>query len=396
VEWKRVVKIFANIGAEETEHGRGSPRAERVVAPLQAVQSALWLLFDETSQMHGRSGQRPWPPFWGAVQPGHAFSCLNEVEGLFAWLPTPESRALAKKESLPHFGPEQHVVDRLHDKGHFLGLLKDEAPELLGFPPQEVVILEPEFFEGARCAEAIAERVATWPRARQRSFTLKPRRGTSGRGRLQGRDGQVRIQDRPGLSRLAQRGGAILESWLDRVADYSALFWIHPEGEVEILGTVQQLLHPYGGPVGCRGQIRENRADGFVTSGSAFDEALLRAARSVGQIAHRAGYFGPAGIDAFCHQTESGLAFRPVVELNARMTTSLIGLGLCNRALSSGLLGPGDAVAYLLFAPGPKDALPDLEIFPLFDAPGGLLVKEGKSRAIEALLPPGLLPLSDP
>jgi hypothetical protein len=168
-------------------------------------------------------------------------------------------------------------------------------------------------------------------------FTLKPRHGSSGRGRFGGALHEIDATTlQSALARLASRGGAILEPWLDRDEDLSVQLSIDPAGEILVLGSLAQRVSSSGVYRGHRGIVD---ARGRVRSNSRWDEPLREAAVQVARCAREAGFHGPCGVDAFTFRGEDGsLRLRPVVELNARFTSGTVVLGLVRRAL--GTLGP--------------------------------------------------------
>ena len=133
------------------------------------------------------------------------------------------------------------------------------------------------------------------------------------------------------LPRLAERGGAVLEPWLDRVRDLSAQLWVEPRGSVRLLGTLELLVSPSGVYCGHRGSV-DNK--GRVTSLCPEDERLREVAAQLAAEAGARGFAGPCGVDAFSFRGPGGEhLFRPAVEFNARVTMGTIAVGLLRRAL---------------------------------------------------------------
>ena len=54
---------------------------------------------------------------------------------------------------------------------------------------------------------------------------------------------------------MARAGGAILEPWLERLADLSAQLHIGQDGAVTLLGTLEIVSTPSGVPLGHRGEL---------------------------------------------------------------------------------------------------------------------------------------------
>jgi hypothetical protein len=247
----------------------------------------------------------------------------------------------------------------VHDKAFAWRVAREGG--LVPAPLRDVIaVLEPEALCAPDAARAVEAIVAAWPAWAQRSFVLKPRFGTSARGRASGGAGRD-VRWHGALARLAERGGALLEPWLERSWDASAQFFVREDGDVACLGTLLQTLTPAGAPRGHRGVVG---ADGEVASGLACDAALRDAALHVAREAARAGYRGPCGVDAFAYRDpETGAErVRPVVELNARFTVGTVAIGHVRRELAAlracGALPAQGAVAFELALDGSFDALP--------------------------------------
>jgi hypothetical protein len=194
---------------------------------------------------------------------------------------------------------------------------------------------------------ALARALSGWP-AGQR-FVLKPRLGTSGRGRVAGRAGSLDAAEvRGALGRLAARGGALLEPWLERSDDLSAQLFIAPDGDVQLLATLRPVMTRSGVCTGQRGVLD---GSGAIISGSPHDEALRAAAQLVGRAAADAGYRGFCGLDALVFRDGDVEVLRPVVELNARFTLGTVAVGLVERARRAGLLDRVGAFELALGAP---------------------------------------------
>lgn len=298
-------RLLANLGAEE-----GAAATRALAAPGPRALAALWrALFDEP----------------------RAFAWLPSA-GLVAWLNTDAAEARARELGLTLFGAPAQVVRRVHDKA-FAWRCALEAGLMPPALRALVAVLEPGELTAPDAAREISARVATWPAWARRSFVLKPRLGTSGRGRAIGGDAHDARWQRA-LPRLAERGGALLEPWLERRFDASVQLFIAPSGEVELLGSLAQHVTPAGAPRGHRGLLG---ADGVSSSGLREDVELRAAALVVARAAASAGYWGPCGVDAFGYRDpESGSELlRPVVELNARFTLGSVALGHARRALAA-------------------------------------------------------------
>jgi len=349
--------LLPNLGAEEEGAWRrmaGHPRV-RSVARLWAA------LFPEGTGFLGESpsaAPRLAPALAsGADQPAFFFCAARRA--LVPWLATAEAEALARAEGLPLGGSPPEVTLRVHDKlfAHDAALAAKLVPDALAGAMLALSPADLDDADSVRCR--IESAVAKWPAALRTRFVVKPRLGTSGRGRLIGRDGAIDASRLGGaLERLRARGGALVEPWLERTLDLSAQLYVAAADDVRVLGTLRQVLTPHGGPIGHAGRIA---ADGAVDSGAAWDAELREAARAIGLAAARAGFRGVCGLDAFVHRGPDGaLVLRAVVELNARFTAGTVALGLVGRAFRAELVG-GARAFYFGFETADADALLILE-----------------------------------
>jgi len=349
--------LLPNLGAEESQAVPAGARG--FLRGLYGAWAALfsgrpappWLL-----PPGDNDSQAAWRQALALGADGPALACLDELgdTGLVAWLNTPSAAATGQAHRLPLLGPSPAVVLAVHDKAY-----AQLESATLGLVPSCLAGLS-EIFSAEECRDAgratarLLGQVAGWPAWTGRRFVLKPRLGTSGRGRFFGSLSEPPLSASAWLA-LAHRGGCIAEPWLERLADLSVQLVVRPSG-VEILGTTEQL-------VTRSGQIRGNRgivdAAGRLQAGTepALEAALVDAARRLGQAVGERGFRGVAGIDAFVFRGPDGQAvLRPVVELNARFTTGTVALGLVRRLEAAGRMPRPGAWALLLKAP-PGDVL---------------------------------------
>jgi hypothetical protein len=296
--------------------------------------AGLWaLLFPEQPVVLGENATAgfaacPFDPRLGdASQP--AFRWIEDGVA-HAWLNTDEAERLARDAGLTLAGAAPAVVRRVHDKAFAHAVCEDA-----GLVPRclrgLVTVFSPEALgAGESAASEIVERVRSWPDWTRGRFTLKPRQGASGRGRLPGDLARLDETALAGaLPRLAECGGAMLEPWLEREGDLSAQLFIAPDGVVTLLGTLELCVTDSGVYRGHRGRLDHRLR---IASGMPHDDGLLEAALIVAQAAHAAGYHGPCGVDAFAFRGPDRIALRPAVELNARYTLGTIAAGLLRRA----------------------------------------------------------------
>lgn len=330
--------ILPNLAAEEGADWSAYPAEPhaRVAAQL------LSLLFASTAR---RAHARPdgtwdsvpvsedWPAALGPLPECGVEPWLDTTPDAFAWLNT-RSLALALAGGLPGqprvllAGPDPDCVRALHDKrfavesARALGLHSNELdPLILVLEPEELLQTEETLARLARALEA-------WPAWTARRFTLKPRFGTSGRGRTGGRD-RVDVL-RGALARLARRGGAVFEPWLERRADLSVALHLPSAGSRPTVLASFEMLTTKSGVF--RGHCGELDVHGVIRSGDPEDGRLREGACAVAARASAMGFAGACGVDAFRYREGQHDAWRGVVEFNARPTMGLVSYGLIRRA----------------------------------------------------------------
>lgn len=129
---------------------------------------------------------------------------------------------------------------------------------------------------------------------------------------------------------LAAHGAVVVEPWLDRVLDFSALYDAKPGGAVELLGFTVMDNDPAGRFQGIRvapkfgSLLTQSDTRHFLLSTRHCREAAtdLYQKQLPPLLANLLpGYEGPLCIDAMVHRRADGsLALKPVVELNVRFT----------------------------------------------------------------------------
>ena len=340
-------RLFANLGAEEEDTWRRMSDHPRVRAVAR-----LWAaLFPSSARLVGPAAP-PAPRLAGGLASdadAGAFPFCAPGAALVPWLATREAERLACETGVPCAATPADVVRRVHDKAfaHELAVTSGLVPASLVGTTLVLAPLELESADAVRCR--IEAAVEGWPASLRADFVVKPRLGTSGRGRLASSDGRIDpTQLGRSLERLRASGGALVEPWVERTLDLSAQLYVAGPDEVRVLGTLRQVLTSRGGPIGHAGRLN---LDGTVDSGTPWDGSLRAAADVVGRAAAAAGFRGPCGLDAFVFQPADGpQTLRPVVELNARFTAGTVALGLVARAVRAGLVGPARAF-YFGFAP---------------------------------------------
>jgi hypothetical protein len=338
--------LLPNLGGEEGPGWRAFGDA-----PTVRTVATLWsLLFAPGAELLHHEPSRPaWPEGLGPAPDGAAFAWLEACEGVVPWIPTQDAAKDRRVAGRALFGCSPELVLAVHDKGFAHAVAEKERllpPPLRGL----IEVFDPEELREADSAIARMEGVLReWPEWARRAFVLKPRIGTSGRGRIAGTDGRADTPSlRGALPRLAGRGGALLEPWLERISDLSVQLHIDRSAGVTVLASLEQELTTAGRIVGHRGEIDSR---GRIFSGHAVEEELRESAAQVAVAAAARGFFGPCGVDAFVFRGPDGEAvLRPVVELNARFTTGTVTAGLIRRALGRVKrelgLSPGERLAF--------------------------------------------------
>jgi len=316
--------LHANIGVEAARDP--SPAARRVLARL----AELWaMLFTAGARIAGADRPPAWPCDLGDEPRAPAWPFLAGVTAT-AWLHDSAAAHALGDRAANAVAPA--VVAHVHDKAFALAAARRLRlnPDLLdpllsAFEPRELTAPDRR--------ERLRDRLASWPDWTGGRFLLKPRWGTSGRGRVAGQRRHLdAISDRA-FSRLAHAAGAILEPALDRTADLSVQMWLDG-ADATIVGTTRQLVSEQGEWLGNVGHLTDQ---GRSVSGDPADHELVSAARAIAVELAAAGYHGPCGVDSFRFVgPDDAEILRPVVELNARWTTGLVALGLLERARSAG------------------------------------------------------------
>jgi len=341
------ILLHPNIGAEENR------KPKRAAAEIRSL-PVLWkVLFGERARLPEETDapDHSTPRIAARFDrfESACFPQIGDLNGLVPWYSDPGSESLADRSGQRYGAPPSEVVRRVHDKAFSLRTARSHGclPNLLA---GTVTILEPELFADPEdAARRIEATVACWPDPLGQSFTVKPRIGTSGRGRVSGRDGRLQPSSVRGLARFADRGGAILEPWLDRRLDLSTQLWIDRSGAVEVIGTTVQILSPNGLYHGNRGRFR---GPGPVGSGQVWDTEISTAAQKIAESAASEGFWGPCGVDSFVYyDPDHEMRLRPIVELNARFTTGTIALGFLERARELDLVAGNAAWCFALHPP---------------------------------------------
>jgi len=353
------IELIPNLGAEESDPTLGGPapgeeaKAYHDQPPVRTAAHLWSLLFPRHTQLRipprnpkadwaVRTQRELWPPDLGPEATTAAFPFLDGPSAPRAWFPAQNIQtATAEHLDAQLTGPPPHAVAECHDKAFAI-----RAAQQLGLNPRGLdaclEVIEPEALRNPEALRADLEaQLAAWPDWTEQRFTLKPRFGSSGRGRIGGTTSLDGAKVTGALPRLAARGGAIFEPWLDRTCDLSVSLHVPPPNATEealvLLGSLELWTSSSGVYKGHCGEVDSR---GRVFSGDRDDEALRADAAAIANHARAAGFFGPCGVDAFRYAQPNASnpgdpipRLRSVVEFNARPTMGLVAIGLVKRAL---------------------------------------------------------------
>jgi hypothetical protein len=336
------MELLPNLGAEEGDDWRAflhEPHA-RVAAQLWShlYSHGACFRFPAKSSKDPWQSERCdvwWPAAFGPVPREPVFPWLEESDHPTAWLNTQSlERAAGDALGLCPSGPPADCLATTHDKAFAV-----EAARELGLVPRAIEpLIQIIDVEQLRSPDALVEKfdasLRGWPDWTGGRFTLKPRHGSSGRGRVGGNGTTDTKAVRGALPRLVERGGAIFEPWLQRRTDLSVALHVPSPNSGATLPTILGSLEMLATASGVfRGHCGEVDSRGRVFSGHRDDEMLRADAAAVAQRARDGGFFGPCGIDAFSYMESDRERLRSLVEFNARVTMGLVTIGLVRRAL---------------------------------------------------------------
>lgn len=163
-----------------------------------------------------------------------------------------------------------------------------------------------------------------------RQVLLKAPMACAGRGHLRVNAASIPERTRGWIANtLAGHGAVVVEPWLERVLDFSALYEMKPGGEVNLLGMTRMENDAAGRFTGIRvapkwGRLLEPEHAVFLfREAEAMEIYRDKMPRLLAELLP--GYVGPLCVDAMVHRRADGsLALKRVVELNVRMTMGRI------------------------------------------------------------------------
>ncbi|MEO7097972.1 MAG: DUF455 family protein [Luteolibacter sp.] len=216
---------------------------------------------------------------------------------------------------------------------------------------------------------------------------LKAPLACAGRGHL-----RVNLESDPAKTRgwidntLASHGAVVVEAWLDRVLDFSALYEMKPGGAVSLVGLTRMENDAAGRFLGIRvspkwGTMLDPEIAVFLFREAGVMEIYQDKIPS--QLAELLpGYVGPLCVDAMVHRRPDGsLALKPVVEMNVRLTMGRIAWEWMKRR-------PGSSGGSLRLLR--RQTLSDEELSELTNGPGIFLNDPACASTFLAYWQPGL------
>lgn len=136
---------------------------------------------------------------------------------------------------------------------------------------------------------------------------------------------------------LATHGSIVVEPWLDRVADFSALYEMDAAGNAALIGLTCMDNDAAGRFLGTRvapkwASMLDPAIAAFLYRQAAVMEWYQeKIPAALGKLL--SGYIGPLGVDAMVYRKPDGsLALKHIVELNVRMTMGRVALELLKKS----------------------------------------------------------------
>jgi len=176
-------------------------------------------------------------------------------------------------------------------------------------------------------------------------FVLKAAHTSSGRDRVFPSRSLGELEATKGRAWMEKRFAAgetlLLEPLLDRVADFSVQFTAYEPGRVKVHGVSRFVCDAVGrylgAALGRKSAGLPPEVVRFLYAGTGGRDVFSLLAEIGGEVAllcAQEGYVGPGGFDAFLYRhpgAAGGLALRPLVDLNPRLTMGRIALELQRR-----------------------------------------------------------------
>lgn len=155
-------------------------------------------------------------------------------------------------------------------------------------------------------------------------LVVKPSFGGSGYGFRIIKKGEKGICQKE-IETLMKHAGVVIESWCNRVYDFSTSITIQKNGSISSIRHQRSFSNMHGAFIG----IYMAPEDPVIEKYAFIQE---KAVRNAAQALFDQGYFGPAGFDSFVYTDNHGKeSFAPVIEINARHSMSDVAHAVRNR-----------------------------------------------------------------
>lgn len=218
----------------------------------------------------------------------------------FAWSPTPLARGLLEAAGCtPTAAPDVEVLREVNGRPFASRLRASLDHE--SFDKNVVCTLEEVLTLLSRPTAPLGWLV-------RRTF------GAAGRGRRRMACGSPSGAEVAWIEAGLRKGPLVIEPWVEVTREFTRSGWVEADGTVHATPPCIQVTDRAGA-------WTSSQATGRRVLEAAHDRSVEQAFHAAGAALHHAGYFGPFGIDAYCHQTGSGLeVLNPMSEINARFT----------------------------------------------------------------------------
>jgi len=266
----------------------------------------------------------------------------RKLGGLRPWAWSPDSRRILGPlaplvTGLAPLPPEtlQGQLADLYSKAWSARFIREVLPELASLAPAKVLVGAAETGTVVESPEATFEAIAAIRARGHHRLVVKRSLGCAGGNALRLWEPELAENQRRWIADSFRDGAtAVVEPWLDRIADFSVQFETGADG---LRWVGYAALH-----TDSRGQFIANAAEpGFARRPPAavigafrgadlswihgvFERLRVRLAPSLLAAGHR----GPVGIDAFVFNGTNGPRLKPVVEINPRHTMGRLTLEL--------------------------------------------------------------------
>ena len=232
----------------------------------------------------------------------HDESLLARTAGRvgFAWSPTPRARALLEAAGCsPTAAPDVEVLREVNGRP-FASRLRAT------FDHQS-------FRKDVACKLEEALALLSRPTA-PLGWLVRRTFGAAGRGRRRIACGRPSVAEVAWIEAGLRKGPLVIEPWVEVTREFTRSGWVEADGTVHATPPCFQVTDQSGA-------WTSSQATGKRELETAHDRSVEEAFHAAGAALHHAGYFGPFGIDAYCHLTGSGVeVLNPMSEINARFT----------------------------------------------------------------------------